>query len=292
MGRNYILSSLSHVHFNEHWDSFTSAYKSVLDYLISSRLVIHPAWMPYENMLLPLLAFASNLHRHDFSQITAKQARVIRCWYWLATFSRRYSSAAQTYALEDAQALAKAASGHMDDIILLINRMQSAIREADDLLVIHKKYDAVYKGVLNLVNFHTGGYLNLDNGNPVSASSNLEDHHIFPKDYLRKNWAEVHDTLDSEAAVDCVINRTLIAKLTNIKVSNKPPSKYLSELNEKNPKIARALESHLISKEILDGEYDTNYDYYLTERADNIMTVIREHVFQEKEAIVKEHGAT
>jgi hypothetical protein len=98
--------------------------------------------------------------------------------------------------------------------------------------------------------------------------------------------------LDSEAAVDCVINRTLIAKLTNIKVSNKPPSKYLSELNEKNPKIAKALDSHLISKEILDGEYDTNYDYYLTERADNIMTVIREHVFQEKEAIVKEHGTT
>src|ERR1700738_2953044 len=102
----------------------------------------------------------------------------------LAIFSRRYSSAAQTYALEDAQALQKAADGNFTSIINIIHRIQPLIRAADDLLVIHKKYDAVYKGVLNLVNYETGGYLNLENGNPVSTASSLEDHHIFPYDYL------------------------------------------------------------------------------------------------------------
>jgi len=38
----------------------------------------------------------------------------------------------------------------------------------------------------NLINFSTGGYLNLDNNLPVSTASNLEDHHIFPNDYLKK----------------------------------------------------------------------------------------------------------
>jgi hypothetical protein len=135
-------------------------------------------------------------------------------------------------------------------------------------LVVHKKYDAVYKGVLNLVNYETGGYLNLENGNPVSTASNLEDHHVFPYDYLKKNWASVHETLDSEVAIDCVVNRTLIPKLTNIKVSNKAPSKYLAEIKSKNPNISKALSSHMLNADILSVEYDKNYDYFMCERSD------------------------
>ena len=98
IGRDYILSSLSHPHFNEHWQRFTSAYKSVHDFLKTSRLLIHPGWIPYENMVLPLMALAERLPHHDFSRINSDQATLIRIWYWLAIFSRRYSSAAQTYA--------------------------------------------------------------------------------------------------------------------------------------------------------------------------------------------------
>ena len=230
IGRSYILSNLSHQHFTENWERFTSAYRSVQDFLKTSRLLIHPTWIPYENMILPLIAFAVQLPHHDFSQVGEEQMRFIRPWYWLAIFSRRYSSAAQTYALEDAQALQKAATGDFGSIISVINRIQPVVRTKEDLLVIHKKYDAVYKGILNLVSYATGGYHNFENGNPVSVASNLEDHHIFPNDYLRKNWAEVHDSLDSVVAIDCVVNRTLIPKLTNVRVSNKPPSKYLEEI--------------------------------------------------------------
>jgi Protein of unknown function DUF262 len=184
IGRSYILSTLSHAHFSDNWDNFISAYKSVHDYLRTSKLLIHPTWIPYENMILPLMAFAAKIPHHDFSQISADQAKIIRTWYWLAVFSRRYSSAAQTYALEDAQALQKAAVNDFSSIVNIIHRIQPLVRDAEDLFVIHKKYDAVYKGVLNLVNYQTGGYLNFENGNPVSIASNLEDHHIFPKDYL------------------------------------------------------------------------------------------------------------
>jgi hypothetical protein len=229
-------------------------------------------------MVLPLMAFAAKLPRHDFSQITAEQALLIRTWYWLAVFSRRYSSAGQTYALEDAQALEKAATGDYAGIVGIIQRIQPVIRNADDLLVIHKKYDAVYKGILDLVNYDTGGFLNFENGNPVSMASSLEDHHIFPADYLKKNWTYVHETLDSEVAIDCVVNRTLIPKLTNIKVSNKPPSKYLGEIKAKNPKISDALQSHMLREELLTGDYDRNYDFFLVERAEAILGAIARHL--------------
>jgi len=173
IGRAYILSTLSHPHFTEHWENFASAYKSVHDYLRTAKLLIHPTWIPYDNMVLPLMAFAVELPHHDFSQISAVQADILRLWYWLAIFSRRYSSAAQTYALEDAQALRKAATGDLSGIVSIIHRIQPIIKRPEDLLVIHKKYDAVYKGVLNLVNYATGGYLNFENGNPVSIASAL-----------------------------------------------------------------------------------------------------------------------
>jgi hypothetical protein len=183
--------------------------------------------------------------------------------------------------------LQKAATGEFGSIVSVINRMQPVIRSKEDFLVIHKKYDAVYKGILNLVSFSTGGYLNFENSNPVSVASNLEDHHIFPNDYLRKNWAEVHDSLDSTVSIDCVINRTLIPKLTNVRVTNKPPSKYLSEIKARNPNISASLKSHLIGEELLTGDYDRNYDYFLEERSEEILRVLRVHVTEARENILK-----
>jgi hypothetical protein len=186
MGRAYILTSLNSSHFNTYWNEFTAAYRTVFDFLASSRMLIHPAWMPYDNMVIPLIAFVSSLSRPDFSQISLEQSSLIRLWYWLAILSRRYSSAAQTFALEDAQALQKAANSEFGSLIAIIQRIQPLIRTKDDLLTVHKKYDALYKGVLNLINFDTGGFRNLENNNHVSMISNLEDHHIYPKDYLKK----------------------------------------------------------------------------------------------------------
>lgn len=292
IGRAYILSSLQSSHFTAHWKTFVATYKSVLDFLRSSRLMIHSAWIPYENMILPLMIFAAKLQRHDFSQITADQRALINTWYWLAIFSRRYSSAAQTYAIEDAQALQRLAAGDHASILALIAKMQPLIKDKDDLLVVHKKYDAVYKGVLNLVSFSTGGLCNFENGNPVSVASNLEDHHVFPNDYLRKNWASVHETLDSEIAIDCVLNRTLIPKLTNVKVSNKPPSKYLNELKQKNVGIESALQSHLLSAELLSGDFDENYDIFLDDRADAVLEAMEANITSVRADLLDRLGTT
>jgi hypothetical protein len=135
-----------------------------------------------------------------------------------------------------------------------------------------------------------GTYLNFENGNPVSSASSLEDHHIFPKDYLKKNWAQVNTSLDSEVTIDCVVNRTLIPKLTNIKVSNKAPSKYLSELKKKNQKISEALSSHMLRNGLLCGEYDKNYDFFLLERAEAILHALSKNVTEAREGILKQFG--
>ena len=123
---------------------------------------------------------------------------------------------------------------------------------------------------------------------PVSMISNLEDHHIYPKDYLRKNWGSVHQTLDSEIPIDCVINRTLIPKLTNVRVSNKPPSKYLNELATNNVRLNDALLSHLLSHELLTGDYDNAYDFFLDERAGFIMEAINRNILDLRKSLLRD----
>lgn len=244
-GRSYILSNLSAQHFIDNWDNNIELYKKVYEYLLKNNFLVNQDWMPYESMLIPMMAFLRRVKGADFSQLSSLQSRILKTWYWLAIFSRRYSSAAQTYVLEDAQALEKAGMGDLSSIVPLFQKLHPVVADPEDLLTVNKKYDALYKGVINFMHYSNGGLKNLENSDFVAKSSNLEDHHIFPKDYLRSSLTNLNSTIDRQILIDCVLNRTLIAKLTNIRVSNKAPTKYLAEVKKLNANVDKSLQIHI-----------------------------------------------
>ena len=161
-----------------------------------------------------------------------------------------------------------------------------------NLLSIYKKYDALYKGIINLVNYDSGGFTSFDSGEPVLwSTSNLEDHHIFPKAYLNKQASKANDESITPIIIDCVVNRTLIPKLTNIKVSNKPPSKYLTDIRKKNGKLEDALDRHLIPRELETGAYDDMYSIFLEDRAKLFLAAIKTHVVDARDNLLAEIAA-
>ena len=127
----------------------------------------------------------------------------------------------------------------------------------------------------------------MENGGPVIRSSNLEDHHIFPKDYLHKSRGLFEEGVDIQILMDCVVNRILIPKLTNVRVSNKNPSVYLAELSKKNSAIREALTSHLIPEDILSGIYDTSYLKFLEYRGGKIAEEIEQKVVRRRDELVQ-----
>ncbi|MEJ0084492.1 MAG: DUF262 domain-containing protein [Pseudomonadota bacterium] len=287
-GRGFILGNLTHVHFTEHWPIITTAYKKAYDYLFQNRLLIHKDWVPYENMLIPLMIFLRQLPGNDFAEMNALQRRIVQTWYWFAAFARRYSSAAQTLVLEDAQNLERVGRGDFSEVSPWLGKMHPLIVTPDDLYGVSKQYDAAYKGIHNLVHFISGGLINWQGGDRLSPESSLEDHHIFPRDYLLK-VLEKKDA-DSVRMTDCVVNRTLIPKLQNIRISNKPPSKYLAELQVKNPKLATALEAHFIPKDLIGGTYDDIYEIFLEDRAKKISDLIVGVTRTERELLARDLG--
>lgn len=120
------------------------------------------------------------------------------------------------------------------------------------------------------------------NDNKLLFTSRLEDHHIFPREYLRK-----YDKDAEEKNIDCVVNRTLIPKITNIKIGDKKPSVYLNELLLSNSKLEQSLESHLIPspKDVISGTYDDVYKLFLDDRAKKIFKILETEISFEKELI-------
>jgi hypothetical protein len=252
-------------------------------------MIIGYAWMPYENMLIPLMMFLRHIPHQNFANVSEAQRRFLHLWYWLAIMSRRYSSAAQTYVRDDAQVLEAVAKEDFTPVVGLLKKLSSSITSVDDLRAVHKQYDSVYKGVLNLINYHAGGLVGWESGAIVAATDDLDDHHIFPKDYLKKTLKDSES--DTEIEIDCVVNRCLIPKLANLKASNKPPSAYLAELKKRNSRLADALRQHLVPEELIDGTYDEFYEVFLEDRGKAMMSILNEHVFDVRRKMLEESAS-
>ncbi|MFC2022311.1 hypothetical protein ACFLTR_03780 [Chloroflexota bacterium] len=150
---------------------------------------------------------------------------------------------------------------------------QYRVTNYEDLLSYTKKYSSVYRGILNLINFKSQGILDWNNNDKITFKNhNLDDHHIFPTRYLQNS-----SSVDQEL-IDCVLNRALIPKTTNIKYGKQSPSEYLKTSYNKNPDLGDSLKAHLISPRIIQGFFDDKYEKFLENRANKIIQVINKEI--------------
>ncbi|MBB5322929.1 hypothetical protein HNQ34_000006 [Anoxybacillus tepidamans] len=281
--RNYILSNLNYEHFNMYWDEVCNCYRKVLDFLFKERFIISQKWMPYENMLIPLIIFLRSIHKTDFSQMNENQHEFIKYWYWSSIFAQRYSSGSNEAIIQDASILSNIAQNKKISDKAFFSRLKIQITSLEDILSFSKKGNVIYKGILNLINFASKGLIDWSNSSQLHLNSKLEDHHIFPKEYIKNKFKDNEQIL---SLIDCVANRTLIPKITNIKIGKKSPSQYLKELMKINPNIVESLKNHLIPIEIIDGVYDDFYIVFLEKRAESIFKLIEKYIIAKEQKIV------
>ena len=284
--RSFILTELNSNHFNQLWEKVTEFYRNAIDYLFQNNYIIGQNWMPYQNMLIPLIIFQNELG-YGFDQMGDKQKMFIDNWYWSSVFSQRYTGSSNEKIIQDCNILTSIAKSEKITNRTYFNKLfKSQILESKDLFSYSKKQNAIYRGLLNFVNYGVNGYLDWNNTSKINFNSDIDDHHIFPKDYLSKQYSEESEERDF---VDCVVNRTLIPKITNIKIGSKQPSQYLNEiLEKKNPNIEESLKSHVIDTGILNGQYDDNFIFFLELRAEEIYSLIVDRVYNKQESIRKE----
>ena len=269
--RKYILDKLNAGHFKTHWPDLVQSYHCCLEFLATNHFILSPAWMPYQNMLIPLMVFHRKIGG-DFSQMNEHQRKFITFWYWAAIFSEHYSSGSNERIILDSRVLERIAEGKAITDRRFFSSLRCKITMAEDFLNLQKKGSVLYTGILNLINYDVSGLLDWKSRAKLTTSSRLEDHHVFPRGYVESNYA---DDSEEGGLVDSVPNRALIPKITNIKIGKKAPGKYLQLLKEENAELATCLENHALPAELIDGSWDTRFKEFLLLRAGKMFALLK-----------------
>lgn len=213
------------------------------------------------------------------------QREFLDYWYWSSVLSRRLSLSSNETIVSDSAMLRSVARGEHILPPSYMRQLRPIIEEPEDIIALKQKASALYVAVLDFVVHHARGLANWNNSSALDPEK-VHDHHIFPKNYLRKYGIEM-------ARINSVANRALIADITNIKIGDKAPGVYLPELNEANPGLPKALDASLVPKGLLAGEYDgDSYEDFLQTRATYILNVIRQNVTNKQGELTEKWSAT
>lgn len=280
-----LLKRLKAEHFNAHWAEMTDLLVRSLQYLHSQRLLVAVKWLPYDNMLLPLMLFFRELKLQGQSTPSQQQWDFLRWWYWSSVFTERYTGASNEKIVQDTKTLQRIARGEELDSKVFA-RMRPSL-DVSDLFSYTRYQAAVYRGVFNLVHFKAVSEAKdqsglkdwrsnalLDTG-PLGARD-LHDHHFFPRAFLRKSVKEQADP-DIESYMDSILNRVLMPKDANFSASDKKPYTYLQEFLAKNPKLPESMASHLVPVGLLEDEGQSFRAHELLQkRGEKILGFIQE----------------
>jgi hypothetical protein len=107
------------------------------------------------------------------------------------------------------------------------------------------------------------------------AENNVDDHHVFPRGYLEGKVPSRQR--------DSILNRTLIDRRTNIRISNHAPSAYMKQIRESyeaDPelgvgKFEELLESHLLPVGLDSPFWSDNFEAFLDWRQETLWQEIQ-----------------
>lgn len=274
------------------WDRSVAGLAKCLEILRDDCGVIVPRWLPYNTIVIPFAAMLARLAHVSGPSAGANRNKLIR-WFWCSVFGQTYENAPNSQAAKDlTEVLDWVGGGPEPDTVSNFRFDPRSLRETTP------RQRAVYRGTIALVlrhgskDFHNGARLTGD----LIVENHVDDHHIFPDAYLARQ--DVPKKLR-----DCVLNRTLIDRKTNIRISDKPPAAYLEDIRAAYTKgvspavgvakFQEVLESHLLPADSESPLWRDDFDTFLDWRQEAIWREIKDvtGVAQRSNLLAEEAGA-
>lgn len=227
--------------------------------------VLSKKFMPYRTMLLTMAAAWREIDSATGPAVGARREK-LRRWFWCATFAQRYETQANTRTQNDVPELRRWLSGTGPAPEVTKNGELRSFRH------ISSNTQALYSAALALslrnhpLDFHVGQPLTPSR----IATDHIDDHHVFPKAFLPTDMPK--------QVKDCVLNRTLIDKVTNQRISSKAPSTYLADMRVAlgADTLAAILRSHSLPADIDGPLYRDDYEVFLDWREAHLRLQILE----------------
>ncbi|MCY3798478.1 MAG: DUF262 domain-containing protein [Chloroflexi bacterium] len=273
------LIRLSVERFSEDWHEavhyLNEGFKRLTSVQDDGFGVFNPKWLPSKTMI-PLLGALLAKRNSLPADRRASATRVIKWWYWGATFIARYSGPTETISQRDFVAISQYMKGEDNRYPEVFSEVYDELlrhEEEYSILSVERASNIVYKAVMCLLALN--GAKDFRNYESITFSQ-LDDHHIFPKAYLQATSIEPQLGLTATGTRNTIVNRTLISSQTNRAIGKKAPSEYLSDKSIIDPgNVQNILARHFVDDAALRHLRQDNYPQFLKHRERAILSKIR-----------------
>jgi len=190
--------------------------------------------------LTPLFSAINHLidNKQEINKQDAKQK--LKLFYWANIFTQNYSGSTESKSARDYVLLQNWFNNNDKEPEVI----QDFKRRYKDLNLINEKSQgsSIYKAILNLIVLNNSrDFISYD----LPDYSELDDHHIVPNSWGKKNKIE---------NINSILNRTLITSVSNRKViRDRLPNEYLKEMIETQgeSETIELLKGHFINEKAL-----------------------------------------
>lgn len=214
-----VLIELKPAGFEEDWARAAAAVERGLELIEhvgeDGFGVFKEKWVPGLGSLPVLASLRAKIEEDGLGD---REREDLRRWYWCNVFLERFSSGVESKSKKDySEMLAfwkdrKSAPGVFGEAQARIGAKGYSIRGAASYS------SAIYSGVFCLL--ANGGARDWAHAESIQLQK-LQDHHIFPKAYLRTHGVKKRPDINT------ILNRTLISGKTNGRIKKHAPAKYL-----------------------------------------------------------------
>jgi len=224
--------------------------------------------LPYQSQVVPLAAILADIG--DSWEHESNRAKLIQ-WYWNGVFGELYGSAVETRIAKDFLEVPAWLNGGPEP-----STVSETIFRADRLKTMRMRLSAAYKGMNALL--MKEGALDFRSGqrfdHTVFFGENVDIHHIFPKDWCKKQGIE-------PAVFDSIINKTPLSYRTNRMIGGVAPSEYLGKLEAgdantptiKPERLDGYLATHLIDATLLRSD---RFEKFMVDRQRRLLQLIEQ----------------
>lgn len=223
--------------------------------------------LPYDGILAVLQHYFYKANSN--AVLSPQHQRELERWFWIVTFSERYSGASQTRMSEDARWIgdlvskhqAYAGQGLIDQYAILNTSMRHTTSSTRNgfLCVLSRRRP---------LHFENGGEISLV-GEHFTRFTSAEKHHIFPAAFLKK--------IGATRSVHTLPNFCYIPSDLNRKIEDSQPSIYFGRIRQMwdEEQFRRVMQSHLIPVDESSGIWSDDFELFSKQRSKLIMDEIR-----------------
>lgn len=221
--------------YEDIWNNLVRIFDYLIPILKQSAYISGSKDMSTNNVLVPMVAYLS-VNDGVFKN---GQKNQFLYWMFLALIWGRYSGQTDQRLDKDVY-LAINSSQPVLDLIKEIEDQRGRIEVKPTDLEGRGSGHPLHRMLYIVAKFNkatdwaNGGSLQ----DTMGDYNSIQSHHIFPQSFLYKNGFESDNHLDKQR-VNEVANRAFITRDTNFDISDKNPTNYLKEVNEKYPEALK-----------------------------------------------------